>query len=183
MTDKRDLKRRIRDRQARTGEAYTTAREHVLAARRSIDVIDMLDVTADAAALGFTCPVSIWPALAERAEPRLVLERLRDALLATIGDPQVAIWHGVALRGERPIGEYWTHDLVRAQRFIERAIAGIGGFSADRRMLALHVQGREGIVAVLATLVLYPASFAQVRRPNIMMNVAESGAANFWSWR
>jgi hypothetical protein len=33
MTRKRDLKKRIRDRQAKTGETYTTARRHVLAAR------------------------------------------------------------------------------------------------------------------------------------------------------
>lgn len=33
MTAKRDLKKRIRDRQAKTGESYTTARRHVLAAR------------------------------------------------------------------------------------------------------------------------------------------------------
>lgn len=33
MTTKRDLKRRVRHRQARTGEAYVTARRHVVAAR------------------------------------------------------------------------------------------------------------------------------------------------------
>lgn len=33
MTAKRDLKRRVRQRQARTGEAYVTARRHVLATR------------------------------------------------------------------------------------------------------------------------------------------------------
>src|SRR5688572_29621963 len=33
MTAKRDLKRRVRQRQARTGESYVTARRRVLAAR------------------------------------------------------------------------------------------------------------------------------------------------------
>jgi hypothetical protein len=37
MTRKRDLKKRIRDRQAKTGETYTTARRHVLAARPATD--------------------------------------------------------------------------------------------------------------------------------------------------
>lgn len=182
MTYKRDLKRRIRERQARTGEAYTTAREHVLAAKPSIDVIDVLDMTADAAAIGLTCPVSIWPKLAERAEPRLVLARLRDALLATVGDPKLAVWHGVALRGERPVGASWTPDIVGARRFVDRALAGIGGISDDRRMIALHVQGREGVVAVLAVLVLYPAALV-ARAPQIMLNLAEASVGNIWVWR
>ncbi len=33
MTVKRDLKRRVRLRQARTGESYVTARRHVVATR------------------------------------------------------------------------------------------------------------------------------------------------------
>jgi hypothetical protein len=37
MTVKRDLKRRVRQRQARTGESYVTARRHVLAARPAPD--------------------------------------------------------------------------------------------------------------------------------------------------
>ncbi len=37
MTVKRDLKRRVRQRQARTGEAYVTARRHVVAARDGDD--------------------------------------------------------------------------------------------------------------------------------------------------
>src|SRR5438067_1395515 len=40
MTAKRDLKRRIRERQAKTGESYTTARRHVLAARDDDDSHD-----------------------------------------------------------------------------------------------------------------------------------------------
>ncbi|WP_269454199.1 MULTISPECIES: hypothetical protein [Sorangium] len=36
MTIKKDLKRLIRQRQAATGERYTTAREHVLSARSKI---------------------------------------------------------------------------------------------------------------------------------------------------
>src|SRR5690242_10856808 len=48
MTAKRDLKKRIRDRQAKTGESYTTARRHVLAARdreQESDDADDLETT------------------------------------------------------------------------------------------------------------------------------------------
>src|SRR5262245_42299735 len=37
MTKKRDLKRRVRERQQQTGESYVTARRHVLAARPATD--------------------------------------------------------------------------------------------------------------------------------------------------
>src|SRR5690349_14918466 len=49
MTAKRDLKRRVRQRQARTGEAYVTARRHVVAATAASADDDDDDVDAVAA--------------------------------------------------------------------------------------------------------------------------------------
>jgi hypothetical protein len=48
MTVKRDLKRRVRQRQVRTGEAYVTARRHVVAARPDADADADADGDADA---------------------------------------------------------------------------------------------------------------------------------------
>jgi hypothetical protein len=57
MTVKRDLKRRVRQRQARTGEAYVTARRHVVAAGKTEDepevepeIEDLADLEATDAA-------------------------------------------------------------------------------------------------------------------------------------
>jgi hypothetical protein len=48
MTAKRDLKRRVRHRQVRTGEAYVTARRHVLAARPATQAEAEAEPEADA---------------------------------------------------------------------------------------------------------------------------------------
>jgi hypothetical protein len=47
MTVKRDLKRRVRQRQARTGEAYVTARRHVIAARADASDAKEIDAETD----------------------------------------------------------------------------------------------------------------------------------------
>ncbi|HEU4734485.1 MAG TPA: FHA domain-containing protein [Kofleriaceae bacterium] len=144
MTAKRNLKRRVRERQARTGESYVAARRRVLAARASslhgasrepgapggagseeptgkiavqparsashvprtaelaapaatqpladrepppLSVVQLHDVTAEAARLGFQCKVMMFPVLRERAEPSVVLAALRNALIGRPGDP------------------------------------------------------------------------------------------------
>ncbi len=67
MTAKKDLKRRVRERQAQTGESYVTARRHVVAQapepespkRPVIHVDEMHDITEAAAKLGWRCRVVI----------------------------------------------------------------------------------------------------------------------------
>src|SRR4051812_18150686 len=94
MTKKRNLKRRVRERQARTGESYVTARRQLLAARGiappvalvPVPVVELHDVSAEAARLGFQCQIAMFPELRAVAEPALVLVGLRDALIAAPGD-------------------------------------------------------------------------------------------------
>jgi hypothetical protein len=194
MTKKRDLKRHIRERQARTGEAYTTAREHVLAAPAepeaptepeppaelgppTIDVVDVIDVSDQAAQLGLTCRIGMFPELAAKVDSMVVLERLRGALLATTADPAMERWRAVMLRGERPTPPKhdltsWTHHLASRRRFGARVVAGIGGVSDDGQLLALHLNGRDGVVVVIASLSLYPRAI-RARGPAVLLTVLD----------
>jgi hypothetical protein len=129
MTAKKDLKRRIRERQAKTHESYTTARRHVLAAApdtdgppapdaqaisadtrfgaeaagaqagRAIVVEELVSLTAAAGPLGFQCRIATTSALAAHVEGNALLVRFRDILLGTTDDPSMEVMRGVALRG------------------------------------------------------------------------------------
>src|SRR5690242_13162142 len=59
-------------------------------------VIELLDVTADAARLGFRCPIALFPEVLEQCELASVLLGLRTALIAAAGDPETARMFGVA---------------------------------------------------------------------------------------
>jgi hypothetical protein len=143
MTRQRDLKDRIRARMAKTGEAYMTARRHVLADREDsveppFDFIEPVDVTDQAAALGLRCRALMFPRLAERIGAEVALGRLRDALTATDDDPATALMRAVVLRGELPPPlrqEVKSFEALAA--FIRRVRAGIGGASPGGGMLAL----------------------------------------------
>jgi hypothetical protein len=153
MTAKRDLKKRIRERASRTGERYTTAREHVLAARseaQPLNVVELEDLSEEAARLGFRCRVRAMPGLLRRIDPTVVLQRLLDALRATAGDPAMEILRGAALHGERKEVETRSiQALSDIRTFFERAEAGIGGVSAGGHMVALPVAGSRGIEMIL----------------------------------
>ena len=168
MTAKKDLKRRIRDRQAATGESYVTARRQVLAqapeppeppapeptapeppppaepARRPVIHVDeMLDLTAAGAALGFRCNVVITRSLTDRVDGGRVLDRVRTTLDATAQDPEMARFRAVVLHGERTRLPPVTRGLWMEQmrQFLNRARAGIGGISEQGDMLALVIDG------------------------------------------
>ena len=170
MTAKRDLKKRVRERQARTGESYTSAREQVLAARAPelVPVIELVDVSAEATRLGLVCRALMVPTLAERVDAATVLARLRTALLATEGDPSTAFLRRVLLRGEpagpMPLGTV-LEGVEAARRFMARARAGIGGASEGGRMLALHVDGRVGSETIVCMLWPSPPAYATPGRP------------------
>lgn len=152
MTAKRDLKRRVRERQARTGESYTTARRHVVAARAptpAIAVDEAIDLTPLAAERGLRCSVVMMPALAARVEPEPVVTAVRDALVASERDPDAALLRSIALRGEVVRAPFQPPRDDSHRAFVERVRAGVGGLSADGRILALHVAGRDGVVPVL----------------------------------
>ena len=187
MTAKKDLKRRVRERQARTGESYVAARRAVMAEAPSpereaapagpINVVELDDISEQAAALGFQCRVSIARALAAQIAPETALARLRDVVLATSADPALEPIRAVALRGEqqrRPgVMQAWMTDL---RHFVARVRAGVGGVSASGTTLAVPVEGTRGLVMMVCHLgfgILRPAD-----RPAIVLTTID--AATFF---
>ena len=156
MTAKKDFKRRVRERQAKTGESYTAARAQVVAQGEQGDaepaepereppfsVVELIDATEDAANLGFKCQVLVSPSLANEIAPARALERFRDALLATERDPEMFLLRALAFRGvRRPLGrERYLGRWDDVRRFIERAMVGIGGLTLTGDMLAFSADG------------------------------------------
>jgi hypothetical protein len=156
MTAKRDLKKRVRERQARTGERYTTARRHIVREPSgAVPVVELEDITKEAARLGFHCRVVALPDLFRRVDRNAMLERIRDALRATGDDPATALLRSAVLQGIEPALTSLRPSiqmLTDGRRFIDRAEAGIGGVSPGGRLLALAVPGRRGLTMVLCGL-------------------------------
>jgi len=172
MTVKRNFKRRVRERQARTGESYVTARRHLLTSRpalapeddeadpedgdppaRGISVVELIDVSAEARRVGLACRVLMFPSLVERFGPGRVLGRLHDLLVTTAGDPAIARLTRLALDGVVPeprrAGMY---DSDALRRFLRRALAGLGGTLDDGATLAFHLPEGDGLVPIMCTL-------------------------------
>jgi hypothetical protein len=158
MTAKKDLKRRVRERQERTGESYTTARAQVIAQAEPpppakqppFSVVELVDATDDAAKLGMKCTVLVSPSLASQIAPARVLERIRDALIATGEDPQTRHFRDVMLRGERaPVRgsrEDWAARWEVTRQFLTRVKAGIGGVHPSGDIMALQVDDQLVLV-------------------------------------
>lgn len=118
-----------------------------------VSVVELIDVTDQAKQVGLLCPVSMFPLLAERIEPARVLSRLRDVLVATLGDPETAVISGLALAGQTPRPrKQVVQTFETVQRFLQRARAGLGGVSDDGAALAFQVADRDGMVSVLCSL-------------------------------
>lgn len=165
MTQQRDLKRRIRDRMAKTGESYVTARLHVLADRPepapepapdsrvpAFEVVETIDISDDAFALGLRCRAGMFPKLAALVDAPTALVRLRDALVGTENDDQLTVMRRLVLYGER--APSMRHEFAQSGRlrgFIERVRAGIGGVSPGGGMLALTVRDVMMICAAAVT--------------------------------
>lgn len=165
MTQQKDLKRRIRERMAKTGESYTAARAHVLAerpppeaydataepARTSIAVVEPHHLTEEAVALGLPCKVLAT----EGFDARRALRQLHD-ILVTTDDADLDVMRAAVLRGERP---RWTSgrrpgplrwSIEEVRKFLVRAKAGVAGVGPQGWLLAFVCDG----VMLLATLSL-----------------------------
>ncbi len=172
MTAKRDLKRRVRERQARTGESYMTALRHVREQRPpAFPVIEMDDLTAAGAALGLRCQIAADPRLRGRIEPARALARLRDVLIATAEDPALELMRAVVLRGESPVRPMGLELIMESRRFLARVRAGVGGVGAGGRMLGLIVDGTGGPETLLCALWLVPH-----REPMLVISTPEGAA-------
>jgi hypothetical protein len=178
MTERRDLKGRVRDRQARTGESYVTALRQVLAQRPSrIPVIELFDLSALGARLGFTCRISAFPDLVERVDPRHMLERLRADLMKSDKDEELALMRAAALCGERPrFPARYGEALAEIAPFLARARAGREGVTTSGHLLAMELEGKRGAEMVLFSLQLVP-HFVHVNRDPLLIIMPLDGLA------
>jgi hypothetical protein len=173
MTAKRDLKRRVRERQGRTGESYMTALRHVLDQRpNAVPVVEMIELSEVAAAMGIQCRVRMSPALADRIDAVGALRRLREALVATASDPAFELMRRVVLHGESPVLKIKATAIDFGRRFMARVRAGIGGISEHGRLLALMVDGRHGPEMVVFHLWLAAAQHLEYR-PSLVLTAAD----------
>ena len=166
MTRQRDLKRRVRERQARTGEAYVTALRHVRVPRtEAVPVVELVDVTAVGEPLGMRCRVLVQPELAERIDIAAALRQLRSVLLTTTPDPDFDLMRAVVLRGEHPYSA--PPPLADGLRFLVRLRAGIGGVCPSGRIVAFSVAGAAGVEQVVFLLWITPVRYVQ--RPTLVV--------------
>jgi len=154
MTAKRDLKKRVRDRQAKTGESYTAARRHVVAGAAGAKVSEpiavdaLVDISATAAKVGLRCQVLITEALADAFDPERILLELRLVLLTTVRDPTTDLMRAVALHGDNTAAPLGLARDPRQVQFLARLRAGANSISTDGRAVGFHIDG----VAIVCSL-------------------------------
>jgi hypothetical protein len=127
----------------------------IAASRSAVPVVELIDVSAEARRANILCRVAMFPALAARLEPAVVLARLHALLVATAEDPQLLVFSQVALTGRGPQSPPqggWPPNFDALKRFLRRARAGLGGVSGDGNTLAFHVAGQGGLVAIQCAL-------------------------------
>ena len=154
MTKKKDLKKRVRERQAKTGESYTAARAQV----RRVPIEEAPNANEDARAEGFDCTAIVSKRLRAIGDLRPLFARLREMLLALNASACGPLLRGEALphRIPQPI------DLLRARRFLESARSGQRGLSSDGMFFALNWNERTVMGAIIL-----------VRRPMLQMGLLE----------
>jgi hypothetical protein len=152
MTANKDLKRRIRTRQAETGESYVAARRAVLAAKPQTKppfIVDELrDWTDLAYPLRVHCQVSASSAL-DGVDPTGVLTDLREIVCSSPDDPAMQRMRAVVLDGRHVVLEPPDpRSRAAIQQFLVRARAGIGGIAETGTMLAFAHAGTMLLVSV-----------------------------------
>jgi hypothetical protein len=133
MTKRKTLKQRVRERQQKTGERYTTALAHVQAHRDGEPGSgEPLDVTRLARAAGLACTASASPNLARgtaserERRVRIGLDALKGLLLALAGDSGAAKMADVLLRAEAgpPVSANGIAEAVEARSFMQSVARG-----------------------------------------------------------
>ena len=140
MTRKKDLKKHVRERQAKTGESYTAALAHV----RGPAIAALPDKTREAETAGFRCNAVVSAKLQGDVGPLFV--RVRE-MLEALG----ARACGPLLRGETAPVEIpeATRLAGEARRFLASVRAGSRGLSPDERLFALEWSGAVVIGAIV----------------------------------
>jgi len=158
MTKQRDLKRMVRERQARTGESYVTALRHIRGEpRATIPVVEFIDLSEIAAALGIKCRVMTHAAVAERIDVSAMLVQLRTLLVATARDRDLDLMRSVVVHGERPLIRH--PGVAEGRTFMTRFRAGLGGICETGSMLSFAVAGRQAAELLVFLLMPRPATY------------------------
>jgi len=142
MTKKKDLKRRVRERQAKTGESYTAALSQVR--RLRIDAVP--EATQEAEAAGLRCKAFVSARLRQEHDLGALFVRLRE-MLAALGAEAC----GPLLRGElspRAIPD-GVRLAVEGRRFLAGVRSGARGLSPDGRLFALEWKGAAIVGGIL----------------------------------
>jgi hypothetical protein len=147
MTAKRNLKRRVRERQARTGESYVAARRQVLAGRvaapDAMKVVELHDVSAEANRLGFCCRILAFPSLIQGVTPAAAVIGLRDALIGSPGDPATARLFSAAFGIASVIRAGRARAILDPRWVLQLARAGVAGY-ASGALVTFPVVGHDG---------------------------------------
>ncbi|MFL5352075.1 hypothetical protein [Archangium sp.] len=162
MTVKKDLKKRIRERQEKTGESYSTARMHVLnqapaeapAEAPKVSQESLREVTLLVEALEMKGQAFLTPGFSE-ALARPALERLRELLLATRDEPSTRWLRAVLLDGEPDAVDFGSlaREWGEARVFMRNLRLGLRGPSRSGRTLSFELRADGGTVTVVVTLV------------------------------
>lgn len=161
MTVKKDLKKRIRERQEKTGESYTTARMHVLDPAPAeapeapkVREVSLREVTLLLEALGMKGQAFLSRGFPESLA-RPALERLRELLLATGDEPATRWLRAVLLDGEPDAVDFGSlaREWGEARVFMRNLRLGLRGPSRSGRTLSFELRADGGTVTVVVTLV------------------------------
>lgn len=140
MTKKKDLKKRVRARQEKTGESYTAA----LAQLRRVRIPEAPGATIEAQAAGFRCEAVVSSKLRALGDLRPLFTRLRE-LLEGLGAEAC----GPLLRGEQtPRRVPQVRDMIEARRFFMEVRTGKRGLGPDGRLVAFEWGGLTVLAAV-----------------------------------
>ncbi|HEY2029337.1 MAG TPA: hypothetical protein VGH20_09025 [Myxococcales bacterium] len=159
MTRQKDLKRRVRARQEKTGESYTAALSNI---RRDVHIPQAPSATAEARAAGLRCEAVVTEELRRMGDLEPLFIRLRELLLALAAEACGPLIRGDALALQMPS----MKDAVEARRFLEAVRAGERGLSRNGRMVAFNWRDR----VVVADLGL-----AGARKPLLQLGVLGEG--------
>lgn len=144
MTRKKDLKKLVRERAAKTGESYTAALAHVRKPR--VEIEELPDASGEARAAGLECNAVV-------SKPELV----KAALFVRVREMLEAL--GVPLQRLTPVPPA-VKLAVEARRFLDSVRAGSRGVSRDGSLFALEWDGRVVIGGILG---------ASGRKPLLML--------------
>jgi hypothetical protein len=176
MTKKKDLKRRVRERKARTGESYTAALRQIakkpreatpsvlveatpsvrveatpsvrVEATPSVRVESAPSAVAEARAEGFRGDAAVSPKLRAMGDLRPLFARLRE-LLQALDSPAC----GPLFRGESaPLRLPKPTDALLEREFLRRVREGERGLGVGGRMAALSWNGQ----VVIAQFSIFP---------------------------